>query len=168
MEDFTPLLEMEPDPFLISRIAKTEKIPYFFHRLTKDEIEIPAYVIKGIGFISNDEDVLFDQITDSLEEGGFSFEIGKINKKKYIKKIFGIEEEYLKLHPEANKDKLGILYLVFNDEEEILGEVGYREEALEYVPSAGLIIVPVIYEVGVDLKDARLELSYNTLPHLSD
>ncbi len=140
-----------------------------FNVMTRDDRKIRAYCINDCGFETNGKDTILDQIIKVSEKNGYDLELetmdtianNKIRAKSvtYIKDIVGTKEKYLELHPTAKENKIGILYLVFDENNKVLGEVGYRDEGLEYVARKGLKIKPVIYELGANIKDAYAKIN---------
>jgi len=66
-------------------------------------------------------------------------------------------DNYMKLHPNAQKEKVGIL-LMETESGKIMREPGYGAEGLDYAEKAGKSYVPVIYELGADLSNSHVEL----------
>jgi len=149
------------------RCLGIEQIPNLFSPLFKKNQLIRAYAIENLGFTSDESSTILNQMIKTLERAGIEFrlsimdtvEMNKIKSKSrsYIEEISGMKERYLILHPGSKKDKIGILYLVFDENGRILGEIGYGQEGLEYIPQEGLKVIPVIYESGVDVKGSRIE-----------
>jgi len=144
-------------------------VPPIFSVMKRNEKNIRAYCINECGFETNGKETILDQIIKTSKEKGYNLEVktmdtiaeNKLRAKSltYINNIEIAKEEYLKLHPTAKKDKIGILYLVFDDNNKVLGEVGYRDEGLDYVAKKGLKIKPVIYELGANIKDAYAKIN---------
>lgn len=142
-------------------------ITSIFNKMKKDGKDIRAYCIQECGFETNGKETILEQIINISRENGYNLELETMdtiannkfrsNSITYVKRIGETENEYLKIHPSAKKDKIGILYLVFDENNKILGEVGYRDEGLNYVARKGLKIKPVIYELGANVKGAYLE-----------
>lgn len=153
--------------FNVENNKSLEKNSPDFNVMIRNDRKIRAYCIDECGFETNGKESILDQIIKVSERNGYSLELetmdtianNKIRAKSvtYVKDIVGTKEKYLELHPTAKENKIGILYLVFDENNKVLGEVGYRDEGLDYVARKGLKIKPVIYELGANIKDAYVK-----------
>lgn len=126
-----------------------------------------AYVLPELGFVSQENSQLLEsqikamdlkniehlvEATDTVENGKL-----KASARGYIKEIPAAFREYSAMHPSVKKEELGILLMeVDRNSGAIIGEPGSGVDGLQAPAQQGKTFVPVVYEVGIDLRGARL------------
>ena len=126
-----------------------------------------AYVLPELGFVSQEDSQLLESQTRAMDSKNIEYlvkatdtvENGKprASARGYIKEITAAFQEYLAMHPSVKREELGILFMeVDRHTGAIIGEPGSGVDGLQAPAQQGKIFVPVVYEVGIDLRGARL------------
>ena len=144
---------------------ETPKFAHLVHEDTGERLD--GYALPELAFESNGYETIMDQFISSLESANADFEVKTMNTQeygqekgtnlRYVRTIEGVIDNYMKLHPNAQKEKVGIL-LMETESGKIMREPGYGAEGLDYAEKAGKSYVPVIYELGADLSNSHVEL----------